>query len=150
MSQHDTGAPPEREPLVILADCAAGVHAVELHADGSESVDVRSGASMPQRERDVSLAPSSARSSLVDVDASGSAVVLLLERRPPVLVSHDGGGSWRERAGGVPIGVAIALGDNPDRVVLATETRLYVSLDGGQFWHSLETELAGVSDVCWE
>ena len=142
--------PDAREPLVILADCASGVHAVELLADGCEQIDVRPGATMPSRERDRSLAPSWARSMLIDIDVSGSTIVLLLERRPPVLASYDGGGSWRERAGGVPIGVSIALGDNPDRIVVATDTRLYVSLDGGQFWHSLETELAEITDVCWE
>lgn len=140
----------ERDPLVILADCARGVHAVELHADGSETVDVRSGATMPPRDRDPSIAPSWARASLIDLDASGSTVVLLLQRRPPVLASYDSGASWTERAGGVPIGVAIALGDNPDRVVLATERRLYVSLDGAQFWHSLDTELDDITDVSWE
>ena len=137
-------------PLVILADCASGVHAIELAEGGGERVDRRPAARMPARERDRSLAPSWARSSLVDLDASGSTIVLLLERRPPVLVSYDGGGSWRERGGGVPGGVAIALADNPDHAVLATATRLYVSLDGGQFWRSLETELEGITDVCWE
>ena len=135
---------------MILADCASGVHAVELLADGSEQIDGRPGATVPQRERDRSIAPSWARSMLVDIDVSGSTIVLLLERRPPVLASYDGGGIWRERAGGVPSGVAIALDDNPDRIVMATDTRLYVSLDGGQFWHSLETELDGITDVCWE
>ncbi|MGI9658996.1 MAG: hypothetical protein ACR2OD_08805 [Gaiellaceae bacterium] len=139
-----------RDPLVILADTGSGVYAVELRADGSEDVDARPGATMPPRERDESLAPSWARSSLVDVDASGSTIVLLLQRRPPVLASYDGGGSWRERAGGVPIGVAIAVADNPDHVVMATETRLFVSLDGGQFWRSLETELDEITDVCWQ
>jgi len=139
-----------REPLVILADTSSGVHAVELRADGTEAVDPRPGATMPARERNESLAPSWARSSLVDVDASGSTIVLLLNRRPPVLASYDAGGSWRERAGGVPIGVAIAVADNPDHVVMATESRLFVSLDGGQFWHSLETELDEITELCWE
>ena len=147
LTSDETGA---RAPLVVLADCLSGVHAVELLADGSEELDARPGATMPSRARDRSLAPSWARSMLVDLDVSGSTVVLLLQRRPPVLASYDGGASWRERAGGVPAGVAIALGDNPDHVVVATESRLYVSLDGGQFWHSLETELAGITDVCWE
>ncbi len=144
------GSGPAPEPPVVLADCVDGVHAVELHADGTESVDARPGATMPPRERDPSLAPAWARSLLVDVDASGSTVVLLLDRRPPVLASYDGGASWRERAAGVPIGVAIALGDNPDQVVMATSNRLYVSFDGGQFWSSLTTELDGITAVCWQ
>ena len=138
------------EPPVILADCASGVHAVELHEDGTEAVDARPGAIMPTRERDSSLAPEWARSSLLDVDSSGSTIVLLLRRRPPVLASYDGGGSWHERAGGVPSGIAIAIDENPDRIVLATQSRFFVSLDGGQFWHSLETELDDITDVCWE
>ena len=138
------------EPSVILADCASGVHAIELHEDGTEKVDSRPGATMLARERDNTLAPEWTRSSLVDVDSSGSTIVLLLRRRPPVLASYDGGGSWRERAAGVPSGVAIAIDQNPDRIVLATENRFFLSLDGGQFWHSLETELDDISDVCWE
>lgn len=138
------------EPPVVLVDCASGVCAIALHPDGAEPVDARSGATMPLRERDPALAPPWARSSLVDLDASGSTIVLLLDRRPPVLVSYNSGSSWHERAAGVPIGVAIALGDNPDQIVVATESRLYVSFDGGQFWSSLTTELEGITAVCWE
>ncbi len=138
------------QPLVVLADCAAGVVAIELNAEAIETVDVRPGATMPERQRDESLAPRWARSALVDVDSAGSTIVLLLERRPPVLASYDGGGSWRERGGGLPLGVAIALAENPDHVVLATRSRLYVSRDGGQFWHSLEVELDEITDIGWE
>jgi len=67
-----------------------------------------------------------------------------------VLVSYDGGSSWLERAAGVPQGVAIALGNSPDHVAMATTSRLYVSFDGGQFWRSLDTELGGITDIGWE
>jgi hypothetical protein len=83
------------------------------------------------------------------VDARGSSVVLLLDRRPPLLVSHDGGTTWRERGAGLPAGRAVALAENPDHVLFAARNRLYVSADGGVFWRSLGVELPEIRDVAW-
>jgi hypothetical protein len=80
----------------------------------------------------------------------GSTVVALLERRPPLAISRDGGATWREAGGGLPAGFAIAVAEeDPDRMLYAARNRLYVSLDGGVFWRSLPFELPDVTAVAW-
>ncbi len=87
---------------------------------------------------------------LVGTSASGATVVALVDRRPPLLVSGDGGATWREAGGGLPAGFAIALDpENPDRVLYAARNRLYLSTDGGRFWRSLELELPDIEAVAW-
>ncbi|MGN6430257.1 MAG: WD40/YVTN/BNR-like repeat-containing protein [Gaiellaceae bacterium] len=87
---------------------------------------------------------------LVAAAAEGSTVVALLDRRPPLAVSHDAGSSWREAGGGLPPGraIAIASGD-PDRMLYAAAHRVYVSRDGGRFWRALEPELPEIKRVAW-
>jgi hypothetical protein len=72
---------------------------------------------------------------------AGSTVVAVVDRRPPLVVSHDAGSTWREAGGGLPPGRAVAIGDDPDLVVYAARNRLYVSRDGGRFWQGLTPEL---------
>jgi hypothetical protein len=72
---------------------------------------------------------------------AGSTVVAVVDRRPPLAVSHDAGATWREAGGGLPPGRAVAIGDDPDVVVYAARNRLYVSRDGGRFWQALTPEL---------
>ena len=58
----------------------------------------------------------------------GSTVIAVVDRRPPLVVSHDAGSTWREAGGGLPEGRAVALSaDDPDLVVFAGRNRLYVS-----------------------
>jgi hypothetical protein len=83
------------------------------------------------------------------VDALGSTVIVLLDRRPPLLVSHDGGETWTGRGGGLPAGRAVALGENPDEVLYGARNRLYVSTNGGVFWRALAVELPEIHDVAW-
>ena len=79
---------------------------------------------------------------------SGSTVVALLDRRPPLAVSHDGGATWREAGGGLPPGFAIAVADDdPDRMLYAARNRLYLSRDGGRFWRGLALELPEIEAV---
>lgn len=81
---------------------------------------------------------------------TGSTVVALLDRRPPLAISHDGGATWREAGGGLPPGFAIAVAeDEPDRMLYAARNRLYLSLDGGVFWRSLPFELPDVIALAW-
>ena len=79
---------------------------------------------------------------------SGSTVVCLVDAKPPLLVSHDAGTTWRESGRGLPPGRALAVSaDDPDVVVYATDDRLYLSRDGGRFWRALAVELAGIEAV---
>ncbi len=79
---------------------------------------------------------------------SGSTVVAVLDRRPPLVVSHDAGSTWHEAGGGLPPGKAVAVSpDDPDLVVYAARNRLYVSRDGGRFWQSLAPELPEIVGV---
>jgi hypothetical protein len=81
---------------------------------------------------------------------TGATVVAVVERRPPLMVSNDGGSTWREAGGGLPPGFAVAIAeDDPDRMLYGARNRLYVSENGGVFWRSLPFELPDVQAVAW-
>ena len=85
---------------------------------------------------------------LVAAAAAGSTVVAVVDTKPPLVVSHDAGVTWRESGRGLPPGRAVAVSeDDPDVVVYATRNRLYVSRDGGTFWSSLAVELPEIDAV---
>jgi photosystem II stability/assembly factor-like uncharacterized protein len=80
--------------------------------------------------------------------SSGSTVIAVVDRRPPLAVSNDAGRTWRESGGGLPPGRAVAIAeDDPDYVLYAARNRLYVSTDGGRFWQALTPELPEVEAV---
>ena len=79
-------------------------------------------------DEDVVLGPSSEAVEPQDVPlslplvvaaaASGSTVIAVIDRRPPLAVSNDAGRTWREAGGGLPPGRAIASADahpHPER-----------------------------------
>jgi photosystem II stability/assembly factor-like uncharacterized protein len=79
---------------------------------------------------------------VVAAASSGSTVIAVADRRPPLAVSNDAGRTWRESGGGLPPGRAVAIAeDDPDYVVYAARNRLYLSTDGGRFWRALTPEL---------
>jgi hypothetical protein len=79
---------------------------------------------------------------LVSAAATGSTVIAVVERRPPLVVSNDAGRTWREAGGGLPAGRAVAIADDdPDLILYAARNRLYLSTDGGRFWRALMIEL---------
>jgi len=81
---------------------------------------------------------------------AGATVVAVLERRPPLAISRDGGSTWQEAGGGLPPGFAVAVAeDEPDRMLYAARNRLYVSSSGGVFWRALTLELPDVLAVAW-
>jgi hypothetical protein len=85
---------------------------------------------------------------VVAAASSGSTVVAVVDRRPPLAVSHDLGRTWHESGGGLPVGTAVAIDeDNPDRILYAARNRLYLSEDGGRFWHALAPELPAIEAV---
>ena len=85
---------------------------------------------------------------VVAVAAVGATVVAIVDRRPPLAVSHDAGSTWRERGGGLPRGVAVAIDeDDPDVVLFAARNRLFLSRDGGRFWRALTLELPEIKAI---
>jgi photosystem II stability/assembly factor-like uncharacterized protein len=84
--------------------------------------------------------------------ASGSTVVAVVDRRPPLVVSHDAGRTWRESGAGLPRdGRAVAVADDdPDLVLYAARNRLYLSTDGGRFWRALTVELPEIQSVAFD
>jgi photosystem II stability/assembly factor-like uncharacterized protein len=80
--------------------------------------------------------------------SSGSTVIAVMDRRPPLAVSNDAGRTWRESGGGLPPGRAVAIAeDDPDYVLYAARNRLYLSTDGGRFWQALTPELPEIEAV---
>ena len=85
---------------------------------------------------------------VVAVAAVGATIVAIVDRRPPLAVSHDAGRTWRERGGGLPRGVAVAIDeDDPDVFLFAARNRLFLSQDGGRFWRALTLELPEILAV---
>jgi len=79
---------------------------------------------------------------------AGSTVVVLVDARPPMLVSYDAGRTWQESGRGLPAGRAVAaFADDPDVLLYATRNRLYLSRNGGVFWTALEAELPEIEAV---
>lgn len=122
----------------VLVECAIG--AVEVDLDEDEVVDDDAPGVPAARPPDVDLPL------LVAADVHGSTVVAVVDRRPPLVVSNDGGLTWREAGAGLGPGVAVAISpDHPDLVVYATRERLHVSRDGGRFWTALTVELPEIT-----
>jgi hypothetical protein len=118
--------------VIVLADTAAGVFAVDLE---TENV-------LPAEPFEPAAAPSLNLPLLVAAAEGGSTVVAVVDARPPMVVSHDAGTTWRESGRGLPPGTAVAVADwNPDVLVYAARNRLYLSQDGGVFWTALAAEL---------
>ena len=125
----------------------AAVQTVEgvLLVDVDDELVLGPGSELPEAD-----APRVALPRLVAAAGAGPTVVALLDRRPPLAISHDGGATWREAGGGLPPGFAVAIAeDDPDRMLYAARNRLYVSSNGGVFWRSLPFELPDVVAVAW-
>jgi hypothetical protein len=124
--------------VIALVATAAGVFGVDL-----DSAEV-----LPDDPFVTEPAPALNLPRVLAAAEAGSTVVAVVDSRPPMLVSHDGGLTWRESGRGLPPGRAIAIGaDDPDMIVYAARNRLYVSRDGGVFWNALEVELPEIDAV---
>jgi hypothetical protein len=116
-----------------------------LLVDVEEELVLGPGTELPEVE-----APQVDLPKVVATAGSGTTVVAVLERRPPLAISRDGGRTWSEAGGGLPPGFAIAVADDdPDRMLYAGRNRLYISANGGIFWRSLEPELPDIVAVAW-
>jgi hypothetical protein len=125
--------------MVAAVATPDGVFVVDLEAE--EIVDVETGTVEPEP-----VAVELPR--VVAAARSGSTVVAVVDRRPPLVVSHDAGVTWHESGGGLPGGMAVAIAeDDPDLVVYGARNRLYASADGGRFWRALAPELPAIVAV---
>jgi hypothetical protein len=112
---------------------------------GTFSVDLESEEVAPADGFEPAPAPRLNLPRVVAAAEGGSTVVAVVDARPPMLVSHDAGTTWRESGRGLPAGTAVAVGDwNPDVLAYAARNRLYLSLDGGVFWTALGVELPAI------
>jgi photosystem II stability/assembly factor-like uncharacterized protein len=85
---------------------------------------------------------------VVAAAAAGATVVAVVDAKPPLLVSHDAGVTWRQSGRGLPAGRAVAVFDErPDVAVYAARNRLYMTRDGGVFWTALAVELPEILRV---
>jgi photosystem II stability/assembly factor-like uncharacterized protein len=85
---------------------------------------------------------------VVAAASAGAAVYAVVDARPPLLVSHDAGSSWRAVGHGLPPGRAVAVSPlNTDDAVFAARNRLYLTRDGGRFWTALTVELPEIESV---
>ena len=125
--------------MIALTGTVAGSFAVDL-----ETEEVEASTEDPEPAAEVVLN----LPRLVAAAACGAFVYALVDARPPLLVSHDAGSTWRARGHGLPAGRAIALSpEMPDVAVFAARNRLYVTRDGGRFWAGLAVELPEIRAV---
>jgi hypothetical protein len=126
----------------VVVDTVAGSFAVDLETD---QVEPWAGAVASP------AAPALSLPRVVAAAASGSTVVAVVDAKPPLLVSHDAGSTWRESGRGLPPGRAVAVSDDdPDLFVYAARNRLYVSRNGGVFWSALAVELPEIEGLALE
>ena len=124
-----------------VVETVDGTFEVDLEAE--EVIDFEPGGTIPARPL-----PELSLPAVIDADTQGSMVIAVIDRRPPLVVSHDTGLTWTETGGGLPAGHAVAIAeDNPDVVVFAARNRLYLSRDGGRFWASLAFEVPEIRAV---
>jgi hypothetical protein len=117
---------------VLTAD---GVAVVDLEEETVLSLD-------PGADFEAAPTPAVSLPLVVAAAGNGSTIVAVVDTKPPLVVSHDAGRTWRDSGRGLPAGRAVAISaDDPDVVVYATRNRLYLSRDGGRFWHGLGIEL---------
>ena len=118
--------------MIALVATADGTFEVDL-----ETLDVGPGVAFVPPPAPILNLPR-----VVAAAAAGSTVAVAVDARPPILVSHDAGSTWRESGRGLPPGRAIAVAESdPDTIVYAARNRLFVSRNGGLFWESLPLEL---------
>jgi len=116
--------------------------------DGAFAVDLETTEVEPEVPFTPAPTPALNLPRVVAAAASGSTIVAAVDAKPPLLVSHDAGTTWRDSGRGLPAGRAVAIDDlDPDVVVFAARNRLYLSRDGGLFWTALPVELPEIETL---
>jgi hypothetical protein len=117
-------------------------------ASGTYLVDLETEEVLGQGEEFVAQSHKVELPRVVATAAAGPTVVAVVDRRPPLAISHDAGQTWREAGGGLPPGFAVAIDeDNPDLMLFGARNRLYLSENGGIFWRALVPELPEIEAV---
>ena len=123
----------------VLVETTAGVFTVDLETEEVDASDDELG---------VQDVPVLNLPRVIAAAAVGATVFAVVDTRPPIVVSHDGGATWRESGRGLPAGRAIAIAEgDPDTAVFAARNRLYVTRDGGVFWTAVPVELPEIIRV---
>jgi hypothetical protein len=124
------------------------VIALVATADGAFAVDLEDGTVLRADAFDPEPQPVLNLPRLVSAASAGATVVAVVAAKPPLLVSHDAGATWRASGRGLPPGRAIALAeDDPDTMLFAARNRRYLSRNGGVFWTAVAGELPEITAV---
>jgi hypothetical protein len=127
--------------VIVHVQTTDGLAVVDLDEETVLELD-------PSRTLEREPEPSVSLPRVVAVAAVGSTVVAVVDAKPPLMVSHDAGRTWRDAGRGLPAGRAVAIApDDPDVVLYAARNRLYLSRDGGRFWRGLALELPEIEAV---
>jgi hypothetical protein len=127
--------------MIALVQTADGLAVVDLDEEVVLELD-------PGRTIEAAPAPSLSLPLVLAAAAAGSTIVAVVDTKPPLVVSHDSGLTWRESGRGLPSGRAVAISaENPDVVLYGARNRLYLSRDGGRFWRGLAPELPEIEAV---
>ena len=127
--------------MIAHVQTAGGLAVVDLDDEVVLELD-------ESRSIELPAPPSVSLPRVVAAASAGSTVVAVVDTKPPLVVSHDAGRTWRESGRGLPAGRAVAVSaDDPDLLVYAARNRLYISHDGGRFWRGLAVELPEIEAV---
>jgi photosystem II stability/assembly factor-like uncharacterized protein len=118
------------------------VIALVATVDGTFAVDLEDGTVLSADSFDPAPEPVLNLPRLVSAASLGSTVAAVVATKPPLLLSHDAGATWRAAGRGLPPGRAVAIAeDDPDTMLFAARNRLYLSRDGGVFWTAVAGDL---------
>lgn len=116
--------------------------------DGALAVDLEDGTVLTADAFEPAPEPVLNLPRLVAAAAVGATVAAVVSAKPPLLLSYDGGLTWRASGRGLPPGRAVAIHeDGPDTMLFAARNRLYLSRDGGVFWTAVAGELPEIRYV---
>ena len=125
--------------MIAVVETTAGTFGVDLDTD---EVEPWAGELVAEPEPVLNLPR------VIAAAAAGATVVAIVDTKPPLLISHDAGATWRQSGRGLPAGRAVAVfEEQTDVIVYAARNRLYVTRDGGVFWTALAVELPEIRAV---